>query len=200
MPLCSLAMLLISSWMRTVLPTPAPPNKPIFPPLAYGQRRSMTLMPVSRMSLETFCSEKDGAGRWIGSCSSLEKSPPRSSIGSPRTLNMRPKVHGPTGTLIGASVSMASMPRSTPSVAPMATLLTVSSPMCCMTSQVSVLPSLRVILRAVKRAGRCLSGKRTSMTGPTAWTTLPISSFSFMLASPPCYSWAFAPPTTSVIS
>ena len=33
-PPCSWARLLISSWMSTVLPTPAPPNRPILPPLA----------------------------------------------------------------------------------------------------------------------------------------------------------------------
>ena len=33
-PPCPLAMLLISSWINTVFPTPAPPNKPILPPLA----------------------------------------------------------------------------------------------------------------------------------------------------------------------
>src|SRR6185503_15890919 len=33
-PPCSWARLLISSWMRTVLPTPAPPNRPTLPPLA----------------------------------------------------------------------------------------------------------------------------------------------------------------------
>ena len=32
-PPCCLAMLLISSMIRTVLPTPAPPNRPILPPL-----------------------------------------------------------------------------------------------------------------------------------------------------------------------
>ncbi len=37
----------IISWMRTVLPTPAPPNRPILPPSTYGVSRSMTLMPVS---------------------------------------------------------------------------------------------------------------------------------------------------------
>ena len=31
-PPCCLAMLLINSWIRTVLPTPAPPNRPILPP------------------------------------------------------------------------------------------------------------------------------------------------------------------------
>jgi hypothetical protein len=34
--------------MTTVLPTPAPPKMPILPPLANGQTRSMTLMPVSK--------------------------------------------------------------------------------------------------------------------------------------------------------
>ena len=33
-PPCCLATLLISSMMSTVLPTPAPPNRPILPPLA----------------------------------------------------------------------------------------------------------------------------------------------------------------------
>ena len=33
-PPCSVAMLWTDSWMSTVLPTPAPPNRPILPPLA----------------------------------------------------------------------------------------------------------------------------------------------------------------------
>ena len=33
-PECSSAMLRISSWMSTVLPTPAPPNSPTLPPFA----------------------------------------------------------------------------------------------------------------------------------------------------------------------
>ncbi len=37
------------SMMRTVLPTPAPPNRPILPPLAVGASRSTTLMPVTRI-------------------------------------------------------------------------------------------------------------------------------------------------------
>jgi hypothetical protein len=43
-------MLLMSSIMFTVLPTPAPPNRPTLPPLANGQIRSITLMPVSSSS------------------------------------------------------------------------------------------------------------------------------------------------------
>src|SRR5260364_80934 len=40
-------MLLINSIILTVLPTPAPPNRPTLPPLANGQIKSITLMPVS---------------------------------------------------------------------------------------------------------------------------------------------------------
>ena len=46
------AMLLMSSRMTTVLPTPAPPNNPIFPPFGYGTMRSTTLMPVSKASTD----------------------------------------------------------------------------------------------------------------------------------------------------
>jgi hypothetical protein len=38
--------------MMTVLPTPAPPKTPILPPFANGQTRSMTLMPVSKISVD----------------------------------------------------------------------------------------------------------------------------------------------------
>ena len=31
-PPCSFAILFMSSWIKTVLPTPAPPNNPTFPP------------------------------------------------------------------------------------------------------------------------------------------------------------------------
>ena len=40
---------LIISVMSTVLPTPAPPNRPILPPWRYGVSRSMTLMPVANI-------------------------------------------------------------------------------------------------------------------------------------------------------
>ena len=50
-PPCSLATLWISSWMSTVLPTPAPPNRPTLPPRTNGAIRSMTLIPVSKISI-----------------------------------------------------------------------------------------------------------------------------------------------------
>jgi hypothetical protein len=54
-------MLLISSIMFTVLPTPAPPNRPTLPPLANGQIRSITLMPVGSRSTEGDSSSNFGA-------------------------------------------------------------------------------------------------------------------------------------------
>nr|GMC68264.1 Uncharacterised protein [Ipomoea batatas]GMD60088.1 Uncharacterised protein [Ipomoea batatas] len=62
-PPCAFATLLISSMIRTVFPTPAPPNSPIFPPLWYGARRSRTLMPVTRICCSVACSTKAGASR-----------------------------------------------------------------------------------------------------------------------------------------
>ena len=50
-PPCSWARLLMSSWMMTVLPTPAPPKSPVLPPLTKGSTRSMALMPVSKISV-----------------------------------------------------------------------------------------------------------------------------------------------------
>jgi hypothetical protein len=58
-------MLLINSIMLTVLPTPAPPNRPTLPPLAKGQTRSMTLMPVSSRSTDGDSSSNFGASWWI---------------------------------------------------------------------------------------------------------------------------------------
>src|SRR6266568_3634751 len=53
----------IISWMSTVLPTPAPPNRPILPPRTYGVSRSRTLMPVSRISVRGSSWSKAGGGR-----------------------------------------------------------------------------------------------------------------------------------------
>ena len=49
-PPCPFAILFISSIIKTVLPTPAPPNKPIFPPLEYGASKSTTFIPVIKIS------------------------------------------------------------------------------------------------------------------------------------------------------
>ena len=62
-PPFSTAVIRISSWISTVLPTPAPPNRPILPPFANGHSRSTTLMPVSKISETASCSSNLGAGR-----------------------------------------------------------------------------------------------------------------------------------------
>src|SRR5438270_188509 len=56
-------MLLMSSSMLTVLPTPAPPNRPTLPPLANGTSRSMTLMPVTSRSWPPACCSNEGGGQ-----------------------------------------------------------------------------------------------------------------------------------------
>ena len=65
-PPCSRARFAISSWMRTVLPTPAPPKRPILPPRTYGAIRSTTLIPVSKTSIFDVSSSNAGGSRWIG--------------------------------------------------------------------------------------------------------------------------------------
>ena len=59
-------MFLISSLTTTVLPTPAPPNIPIFPPFVKGEIKSITFIPVSRSSGVVFCSESFGDGLCMG--------------------------------------------------------------------------------------------------------------------------------------
>ena len=62
-PPCPFAMLLINSWIKTVFPTPAPPNKPIFPPFAYGSIKSITLIPVNKTSVAVESWSNFGASR-----------------------------------------------------------------------------------------------------------------------------------------
>jgi len=119
--------------MTTVLPTPAPPNRPILPPLGYGASRSTTLMPVSSSSAEVACSTNAGAARWIGALSVVWIGP-RSSTGSPITFMMRPRVPLPTGTRMPSPVFITDWPRVRPSVESMAMQRTVFSPRCWATS------------------------------------------------------------------
>jgi hypothetical protein len=75
---------------------------------------------------------------------------------SPSALNTWPWVTSPTGTLIGAPVSVISAPRTTPSVGCSAIARTVSSPMCCATSRVNVLdssPNATSVVSALYRSG-----------------------------------------------
>ena len=47
--------------MLTVLPTPAPPNRPTLPPFAKGHIKSITLIPVSSNSIDGDRSLNSGA-------------------------------------------------------------------------------------------------------------------------------------------
>ena len=155
-------MLLISSIMLTVLPTPAPPNRPTLPPLANGHIRSMTLMPVSSSSVVEDWSSYDGAARWISQVVSALTGP-ASSIGRPSTSMMRPSVPVPTGTEMARPVFSATRLRLRPSVEPSAIVRTTPSPSCCCTS--SVIAVSRTF-SASYTFGTSLRGNSTSTTAP----------------------------------
>ena len=158
--------------MSTVFPTPAPPKSPIFPPFWYGQSKSTTFIPVSSISCDVACSSKLGAGLWIAHFSSVCGGS-TSSIGSPSTLNILPSVFSPTGTEIGAPVAIASMPRTRPSVGPMAIHLTVSSPRCCATSTTSFPPFFSGTSTASFISGRLPSENLISRTALITCMILP---------------------------
>ena len=165
--------------MSTVLPTPAPPNRPILPPLAYGASRSMTLMPVSRISVVGFCWANTGGARWIDhfSCASTV---PFSSMGCPSTLNIRPSVASPTGASMVRPVDSTSSPRPIPSLGESIMQRTVSPPICCATSIMRTCPS-GATDRASLISGRPPPSKATSTTGPVTCTTVPLRFIVFFL-------------------
>src|SRR5215467_5375081 len=158
----------------TVLPTPAPPNSPIFEPLTNVQIRSMTLMPVSRISISVFCSSRAGAGRWMGQ-TSIPSGVGSSSIACPITLNIRPRVSTPTGTWIGWPVARAESPRRMPSVESIARQRTVLSPVSCCTSRTIRRPSWVFTISASMRVGSLPGGNSTSTTAPMTWLILPVT-------------------------
>ena len=165
-------MLRISSCTMTVLPVPAPPNSPIFEPFAKVQIRSMTLIPVSRISTLACCSDTGGAGRWIGQ-RVTPSGAGSSSIGAPITLNMRPNVSTPTGTEIGPPVALAGSPRRKPSVASIAMVRTTLSPIAPSTSSTTTRPSPVVTSSASNSSGCSPGGNSTSTTAPMTWLTCP---------------------------
>ena len=172
----SRAIRVIISWMSTVLPTPAPPNRPIFPPLTYGVRRSMTLIPVSRISVLPSSWSKAGGLRWMDHCSPSRPSP-GSSRQSPRALNTCPLTVSPTGTEIGLPVSFTSAPRIKPSVGAIDTARTMLSPRCWATSRVIVLATASrstSTVSALNSAGSSPRGNSTSTTGPMTRATRPL--------------------------
>ena len=173
-PACLVATLLMSSWMMTVLPTPAPPKIPILPPFLNGQIRSMTLRPVSKISISVVWSSKDGGSRWIGRVW-VALTGPLLSIAWPSTSNTRPRVASPTGTVIAAPVSRTSVPRARPSVVVIATARTQLLPRCCWTSHTSGSWPSRMISTALKMDGSLPAGNSMSTTGPVIWITRPFA-------------------------
>ena len=129
-PPCCVATRLIISVMRTVFPTPAPPNRPILPPSLYGVRRSITLIPVSNIFAEGSRLSKLGAGRWISHFSSISSVEASTSSGSPITFHTCPRVTSPTGTSIPDPVFRTAVPRVSPSVGFKDTARTLLSPIC----------------------------------------------------------------------
>gem|GEM_PF-2821820 len=136
-------------------------------------------MPVKRTSCEVVRSSNFGGSRWMGSEPS-RSSPDIPSMVLPTTFITRPRICAPTGIVMVLSVHRTVMPRRRPSVESIATVRTVSSPMCCCTSMMRGVPSLRVIWRASWIEGRraCWSSERskwTSTTGPMIWEMRPVS-------------------------
>ena len=91
---------------------------------------------------------------------------------SPITFIMRPFICEPLGIVIGLPVWITSNPLFSPSVLSIATVRTVSSPICCCTSTTSLLPSSLITSKASWIFGNTSSAffpavsKTTSITGP----------------------------------
>src|SRR6478752_3445927 len=176
----------IISWMSTVLPTPAPPNRPILPPCTYGVSRSMTLMPVSNIWVLDSSWSNAGAVRWMPQRSLASKvSPSARFMTSPVVLKTLPRVMSPTGTVIGPPVSCTGVPRTRPSVGCREMARTMLSPMCCATSRFRCRLTPSTSTSVVSRlycSGMPSTGNSTSTTGPmmremrptppTAWVSL----------------------------
>ena len=86
---------------------------------------------------------------------------------------MRPSVFMPTGTRIGAPVSVTAWPRTRPSVTSIAIVRTEDSPRCCATSSTRRLPLL-VVSSALRISGRCPSNC-TSTTAPMTCVMRPVA-------------------------
>src|SRR4051794_17118036 len=169
-PPWSLATRAIISWISTVLPTPAPPNRPILPPWTYGASRSMTLMPVSNISVLASSWSKAGALRWMPHRSLTSSVSPSSRLRqSPSMLNTWPLVTSPTGTVMVSPVSVTWAPRTRPSVGCREMARTMPSPMCRATSRERARVSPRISSShssLLYMSGIESTGNSTSTIGP----------------------------------
>ena len=132
------------------------------------------ILPVMRSSAPEPCSEKAGASLWIGLYLVVLMGP-LSSIGSPITLIILPRVSGPTGTRMGEPVSETACPLTRPSVESRAMVLTLLPPKCWATSKTSLCwkPSTS---KALRMGGNSPS-KCTSTTAPITYEIFPVVFF-----------------------
>src|SRR4051794_11699456 len=175
-PPCSWATRRIISVINTVLPTPAPPNRPILPPERYGVSRSMTLMPEVNMRRDGSSESNKGASRWMSQRSMSAYLAGSSSRTSPHTFQTWPRVRSPTGTCRPCPKLRTAVPRVSPSVGFMHTARTRLSPSCWATSarMTTGLPSTCTVnSKAVLSLGSRPLGNSTSTTGPAIPTTRP---------------------------
>jgi hypothetical protein len=131
----------------------------------------LVYLPVIKSSAPEPCSSNDGASLWIGKYLVVLIGP-LSSIGSPMTFIILPRVAGPTGTIIGFPVSLTSWPLMRPSVESKAMVLTLFPPKCWATSSTSLF-STPWTSRALRIGGRFPSNC-TSTTAPITWEILPM--------------------------
>ena len=139
-------------------------------------RRSITLIPVSNISVFDSSWSNAGAVRWIGQRSLISSDDVGTSRDSPSVLNTWPFVTSPTGTEIGAPLSTTAAPRTMPSVGCMEIARTRLSPMCWATSRVKVRTSPESVTstrKALKIAGIASDGNSISTTGPITRATRP---------------------------
>ena len=138
------------------------------------------MIPVKSTSWEVVRSSNFGGSLCIGSAPSRSSSA-IPSILSPVTFMTRPRICAPTGIVIGADVFTTSIPLCSPSVLSIATVLTVSSPICCCTSTMSSRPFFLFITRASWMRGSALAtsspemSKCTSTTGPITCEMCPVN-------------------------
>ena len=113
---------------------------------------------------------KEGASLWMGMVF-LAFTGPLSSIGSPITLIILPRVSGPTGTIMGLPVSATSYPLTRPSVESKAIVRTLFPPKCWATSRTKRC-GVPCTSRAFRMGGRSPSNY-TSTTAPMTYEILP---------------------------
>ena len=97
-------MACMNSMTSTVLPTPAPPKRPVLPPRTNGHSRSITLMPVGRISPTPIASSSGPGAATIGRVPLAASGAPPSS-GLPNRSSNRPRQSGVTGTASGPPLS-----------------------------------------------------------------------------------------------